>query len=149
MVSCNSTTHATCSLTLMAYKYIQLQMSFTTPKLNWKVSYKTPLFFHNVISNIFHLLSNLDSIILDVNSWKVVKRMTKQYYQSCKEFRVEIFSMSFSYYYKIQHGGKNLVLVNKVIIIFTMQIMHKYLASNFIFYLCTMIINQIVVKLDK
>jgi len=32
--------------------------------------------------------------MLDVNSWKVVKRMIKQYYHYCKEFKVEIFSMS-------------------------------------------------------
>jgi hypothetical protein len=46
------------------------------------------------MSNILHLLSNLDSIMLDVNNWKVVKSMTKQYYHSCKESKVEIFSMS-------------------------------------------------------
>jgi hypothetical protein len=38
----------------------------------------------------------------------------------------EIFCMSnFFPYYKIQHGGKNLVLVNKVVIVFIMEIMHK------------------------
>jgi len=31
---------------------------------------------------------------LGVNSWKVVKRMTKQYYHSFKESRVEVFFMS-------------------------------------------------------
>jgi len=34
--------------------------------------------------------------------------MIKQYYHPCKEFRVEVFSMSiFWHYYKVQHGGKN------------------------------------------
>jgi hypothetical protein len=33
------------------------------------------------------------SFLSFVNSWKVVKRMIKQYYHSCKEFRVEILSM--------------------------------------------------------
>jgi hypothetical protein len=41
------------------------------------------------------------------------------------------------------------MLVNKAIIVFIMEIMHKLLVNNFICYLCTMIINQIVVKLDK
>jgi len=36
----------------------------------------------------------LIQFMLDVNSWKVVKRLTKQYYHFCKESRVEIFSMS-------------------------------------------------------
>jgi hypothetical protein len=31
----------------------------------------------------------------------------------------------FFHYYKIQHGGKNPMLVSKAIIIFTMEIMHK------------------------
>jgi hypothetical protein len=68
----------------------------------------------------------LIQLMLDVNSWKVVKRMIKQYYHSCKESKVEIFSMlEVFHYYKIQHGGKNPVLVNKVFIVFTMEIMHK------------------------
>jgi hypothetical protein len=45
------------------------------------------------MDNIFYLLS-LIQLMLDVNSWKVVKRMTKQYYHSYKEFKVEISSMS-------------------------------------------------------
>ncbi len=45
--------------------------------------------------------------------------------------------------------GKNQVLMYKVVIVFTMEIMHKYLVNNFTCYLCTMIINQIMVKLDK
>jgi hypothetical protein len=65
-------------------------------------------------------------LMLDVKSWKVVKRMAKQYYHSCKESKVEIFSLSFfPHYYKIQHGGKNPMLVNKAIIVFTKEIMHK------------------------
>jgi hypothetical protein len=68
----------------------------------------------------------LIQLMLDVNSWKVVKIMTKQYYHSCKESRVEIFSMlEIFHYYKIQHGGRNLMLVNKVVIVFIMKIMHK------------------------
>ncbi len=73
--------------------------------------------------------------MLDVNSWKVVKRMTKQYYHYCKESRVEILSMyNFFRYYRIQHGGKNPMLVNKVVIVFIMEIIHKKLAKNFTFY---------------
>jgi len=41
------------------------------------------------------------------------------------------------------------MLMNKVVIFFTMEIMHKYLVNNFTCYLCMMIISQIVVKLDK
>jgi hypothetical protein len=52
--------------------------------------------------------------------------MIKQYYDSYKESRVEIFSMSKKFhYYKIQHGGKNAMLLNNAIIIFIMKIMHK------------------------
>jgi hypothetical protein len=48
--------------------------------------------------------------------------MIKKYYQSCKEFRVETFSMSKNFhYYKIQHGGKNLVQVNNAVIVFIME----------------------------
>jgi len=47
MVSCNSATHVTCLLTLMTYKYSELQMSFATQKLNYKACYKTPFFSHN------------------------------------------------------------------------------------------------------
>jgi hypothetical protein len=42
MVSCNSTIHATCSLTFMAYKYYELQVSSTTQKLSCKAGCKTP-----------------------------------------------------------------------------------------------------------
>ncbi len=47
MVSWNSATHATCSLTLTMYKYNELQMSSTNQKLSYKVSCKTSLFFQN------------------------------------------------------------------------------------------------------
>ncbi len=64
--------------------------------------------------------------MLDFNSWKVFKKLIKQCYHSCKESKVEIFSMSiFFHYYKIQHGEKNPMSVNKAIIVFTMEIMHK------------------------
>ncbi len=43
-MSCNSTIHVTCPLTLTSYKYNELQMSCATQKLNCKASYKTPLF---------------------------------------------------------------------------------------------------------
>jgi hypothetical protein len=36
--------HATCLLTLMAYKYNELQVSFAIQKLSYKASYKTPFF---------------------------------------------------------------------------------------------------------
>jgi len=65
--------------------------------------------------------------MLDVNSWKVVKRMIKQYHDSCKESRVEMFSMSifFSIIIKSNTEKKNSMLVNKVIVVFIMKIMHK------------------------
>jgi len=68
----------------------------------------------------------LIQFMVDVNNWKVVKIMTKQYYHFCKESRVETFPFQFFfYYYKIQHGGKNLMLMNKAIIMEIMEIMHK------------------------
>jgi len=45
MVNCNFVIHATCLLTLMMYKYNELQMSFITQKLGCKASCKTPFFF--------------------------------------------------------------------------------------------------------
>jgi hypothetical protein len=51
--------------------------------------------------------------------------MTKQYYHYCKEFRVEIFSMSNFFSVIIKLNMENLVLVSKVVIVFTMEIMHK------------------------
>jgi hypothetical protein len=60
----------------------------------------------------------LIQLMLHANIWKVVKIMIKQYYDSCKKFKVEIFSMSkYFHYYKIQHKGKNLMLVNNVVIV--------------------------------
>jgi hypothetical protein len=50
IVSCNFTTHSTCLLTLMAYKYSELQVSFVIKKLHCKANYKTP-FFLIMISN--------------------------------------------------------------------------------------------------
>jgi hypothetical protein len=45
---------------------------------------------------------------------------------SYKESKVEIFSMlGFFSLLKFQHGGNNLVLMNKVVIVFTMETMHK------------------------
>ncbi len=44
-MSYNFVTHATYPLTLMAYKYNELQVSFIIKKLNCKASYKTPIFF--------------------------------------------------------------------------------------------------------
>jgi len=36
----------------------------------------------------------LIQLMLDVNSWKIVKKMTKQYYHSCKESRI-FFMLNF------------------------------------------------------
>ncbi len=44
-MNCNSTTHATCSLTFIAYKYNKLQVFFATQKLSWKANCKTSFFF--------------------------------------------------------------------------------------------------------
>jgi hypothetical protein len=46
--------------------------------------------------------------------------MTKKYYHFCKDSKVEIFSISIFFSIII-----NLVLVNKAVIVFTMEIMHK------------------------
>ncbi len=43
-MSCNSTIHATCPLTLTTYKYNELQVSCAIQKSSCKASYKTPLF---------------------------------------------------------------------------------------------------------
>jgi hypothetical protein len=40
----NSATCVTCSLTFIAYKYIELQMSSIIQKLSCKASYKIPFF---------------------------------------------------------------------------------------------------------
>jgi hypothetical protein len=45
MVSYNFATHAICLLALTTYKYSELEMSFTTQKLSYKASCKTPFFF--------------------------------------------------------------------------------------------------------
>ncbi len=47
MVSCNFATHAICLLTLIAYKYNELQVFSATQKLNHKASY---LFSHSVVT---------------------------------------------------------------------------------------------------
>jgi hypothetical protein len=44
MVNCNVTTHATCPLALMAYKYNELEVSDVTQKLSYKANCKTPFF---------------------------------------------------------------------------------------------------------
>ncbi len=54
-MSYNPTTHATCWLVFMAYKYSELQMSSTTQKLNCKASCKTPIF----IIEIYSFFNNL------------------------------------------------------------------------------------------
>ncbi len=41
-MSCNSATHATCSLALSMYKYSELQMSFAIQKLGCKARCKAP-----------------------------------------------------------------------------------------------------------
>jgi hypothetical protein len=52
------TTHATCSLAFMAYKYNELQVTFATQKLSYKANCKTPFFFiessWNVNWNLWH-----------------------------------------------------------------------------------------------
>jgi len=50
----------------------------------------------------------LIQLMLDVNGWKVVKRMTKQYYTFVKSLGLKYFPCQKNFhYYKIQHGGKN------------------------------------------
>jgi len=44
MVNYNYTTHVTCPLALIAYKYNELQMSYATQKLSYKANCKTPFF---------------------------------------------------------------------------------------------------------
>jgi hypothetical protein len=57
----------------------------------------------------------------------IVEKLLQKYYHSCEESKVETFSMLYNFfrYYKIQHGGKNPMLMNKVVIVFIMEIMHK------------------------
>jgi hypothetical protein len=67
----NSTTHATCLLEVMVYKYNELQMFSATKKLNYKVSCKTPIFltmwghlmavFH--LENVNFLFKDLDLVL--------------------------------------------------------------------------------------
>jgi hypothetical protein len=41
------------------------------------------------MSNILHLLSNqVIQLMLNVNSWKVIKRMTKEYYHFVRNIRL-------------------------------------------------------------
>jgi hypothetical protein len=54
MVTCNSTTHATCPLALIAYNYNELQMSSATQKLNCKVCCKTPIFLIVLLFGSLH-----------------------------------------------------------------------------------------------
>jgi hypothetical protein len=66
-----------------------------------------------------------NQLMLDVNSWNFVKRMTKQSHYSCKEPMVEIMStLNVFHYYKIENGTIVLVLLNNVVIVFTMDVMH-------------------------
>jgi hypothetical protein len=51
-MSYNFTTHATCLLKLMVYKYSELQMSFITQKLSCKASCKTPFFLIVIVWQI-------------------------------------------------------------------------------------------------
>jgi len=55
IMSCNFTTHATCMLTLMTYKYNELQMSCQTQKLNCKANCKNNPFFHSVLLGYVHV----------------------------------------------------------------------------------------------
>jgi hypothetical protein len=48
---------------------------------------------YNLLVTFSACYQTLIERMLEVDSWKVVKWMTKQYYHPCKEFRVEIFSM--------------------------------------------------------
>jgi len=57
-MSCNPTTHATCSLALTAYKYSELQMPSTSQKLSCQVSCKTHFL---LIMNIVPLLLYISS----------------------------------------------------------------------------------------
>lgn len=51
--------------------------------------------------------------------------MTKQSHYSCKEPMVEIMStLNVFHYYKIENGTIVLVLLNNVVIVFTMDVMH-------------------------
>ncbi len=50
-MNCNFATHVTCPLALMTYKYNELQVSFTTKKLSYKVSCQTPFFLIVQINN--------------------------------------------------------------------------------------------------
>jgi hypothetical protein len=55
IVSCNFTTHVTCMLTLMTYKYSELQMSCEIQKMNCKASCKIIPFLHGVLLVYVHV----------------------------------------------------------------------------------------------
>jgi hypothetical protein len=57
-MGCNSATHATCPLTLTAYKYNELQMSSATQKLSCKASCKTPFFLIMYVSIVPFVYKN-------------------------------------------------------------------------------------------
>jgi hypothetical protein len=48
IVSCNFAIHATCPLTLIVYKYNELQMVIATQKIELQSQSQKPFFFHNV-----------------------------------------------------------------------------------------------------
>jgi len=50
IVSCNFAIHATCLLTLITYKYNELQVIIATQKLSYKANHKRPFFFIMCIS---------------------------------------------------------------------------------------------------
>jgi len=63
--------HVTCPLTFIAYEYIELQVSFITPKLNCKANCKTPFFlileFHSQKKGKFKKKKPLQNIKMHKN----------------------------------------------------------------------------------
>jgi len=63
----------------------------------------------------------LIQLMLDVNNWKVVKKWLNNITTFARNLRWKYFPCQmFFHYYKIQHGRKNSMLMNKAIILFNM-----------------------------
>jgi hypothetical protein len=82
-MSCSPTTHATCPLAFIAYKYSELQMSFTIQKLSFKASCKT----------FFLLIVNIVPFLLYISSSK--------WMSSCLLWSLKRFAITFLGHYNV------------------------------------------------
>jgi hypothetical protein len=72
-MNCSSATHATYLLALTAYKYSELQVFGAIQKLNYKASYKTPIFlilcYHHL--HLCHYI--LMKVLMKIVVWTFLK----------------------------------------------------------------------------